>query len=442
MFCLVDKTNITDYKYNTIKDYILYENDKYYYLPRYARKYLNHSQIFAYRDNNFIYDKIVPFDFYSSLLPRQQKVLSQLQIKINTDNVNGIIHARPGFGKTVFGMYLIYLLLYKTIIFVDSNMLYEQWLDEIFKHTSLKKDDIGLIKGDKFNVDNKRIIFTTPQTMASKFKRDDTRREYYKKIKSLGINMLFWDESHIISNKWAASFLFFDTLNIIGFTATPYFSGKQLTFMNMLFDNVIAKYNKYSFTPIVEFVNWKSNITNNKDVRRLWATYKNQYIMFLQIYNKLLYEDTNWYNVVLNITKSELENEKNKIIIIVNTKKQMNKMYSIFKGSGISATKLYAKERDIDKINDRVIIAIYKIASKAFDNKYLNRAILPIPISGRKSLTQTIGRILRDADGKEDAKVYILRDTNKPIKGIFDELNKIQYNILKSEYSNIEIKSN
>ena len=444
MFCLVEKKNITDNKYDIIGNYILYENNKYYYLPRYAKKYLKYDQIKFYKDQNFIYDKIIPFHFNSQLLPRQRKILNQLRNTLNKQKINGIIHARPGFGKTVFGIYLINLLQYKTIVFVDSEMLYNQWMADIFKHTTLTRDRIGLIKGDIFDVENKDVIFTTPQTMSSKFKREDKRKEYYKKIKSLGINLLLQDESHIISNKQASSFLFFDTENIVGFTATPYFSGKQKLFMKMLFDNVIAKYNEYKFNPEVVFVNYKSNIKDNKQIRRLYATYNNVYVMFLQIYNSLLYKDFGQYEKIINICKYELnENDNNKIIIIVSTIKQMNKLYDLMKKHNINnITKLYAGDRKIDKRKDRVIIAVYKYASKAFDNKYLNRAIIPIPISGRKSLTQTIGRILRDSDDKKDARVYIFNDDNKKLKSIFSKIKNIQIYSLKSEFKNLVISSN
>jgi len=83
---------------------------------------------------------------------------------------------------------------------------------------------------------------------------------------------------------------------------------------------------------------------------------------------------------------------------------------------------------------DRVIVATYKYASHAFDYKELNRLILAIPLMGKKSLIQSIGRIVRSSLDKSDAIVYDMIDIDSGFNGIFKKTIDSKTKILQTEF--------
>ena len=77
---------------------------------------------------------------------------------------------------------------------------------------------------------------------------------------------------------------------------------------------------------------------------------------------------------------------------------------------GIKHRKYYGDEREIDKVNDDLILATYSFAGTGFDFKKLDNLILATPLSGKKSLIQVIGRTLRKDDDKKQPVVNDLID--------------------------------
>jgi superfamily II DNA or RNA helicase len=112
------------------------------------------------------------------------------------------------------------------------------------------------------------------------------------------------------------------------------------------------------------------------------------------------------------------------------------------KEKNIKSSKLFSEKNDIDKVNDNVIVATYKYASHAFDYAALNRLILATPLMGRKSLIQSIGRIVRLSESKSDAIVYDLIDIDDGFNNIFIKSIKNKINILKNEFENCIFENN
>jgi superfamily II DNA or RNA helicase len=256
MFCLLKNNEFNKEKY---LNYILYNNDKNIYLPRNIKELYKDSNITKYVDNSFSPSVIEPYNFVSTLKSEQCDIINSLRDVYDRDGcISGILHIRCGLGKTFLSIYLANLLNKKTIVFVDNDTIAKQWKSEILSHTNLTENDIGLIKADIFDVENKRIIITTPQTFSSKIKRNISN--FYKKIKDIGIDLCFYDECHEIGNNYASSLLMLNTKNIIGLTATPYFDKEKGNFIKSVFGNVIIKYTNYDYTPEIKFVKFNSGL--------------------------------------------------------------------------------------------------------------------------------------------------------------------------------------
>lgn len=339
--------------------------------------------------------------------------------------------------NTVMSIWLSAHLNKKTLIIIDTIKIAEQWKEEILRHTDLTEDDIGLIKGKIFDVENKRFIITTPQTLASKVKT--SIKEFYKMIRDIGIDLIFFDECHKMGVKHASSSLLFNTKNVIGLSATPYFDREKNILVKSIFDDILVTYGTYDYQPIMNFTKFSSGL-GEKYGKRISYLWNSNFIQARSIYNSKLHESKEWIDTIYNIVKRETE-QNNKIIIICLTKKQLNFVYDHLKDRNIQSAKLYSEKNDIDKINDNVIVATYKYASHAFDYAALSRLILATPIMGRKSLIQTIGRIVRKSNNKKDAIVYDLIDEDNCFNNIFIKSIKIKINILKTEFENCIFKN-
>ena len=137
-----------------------------------------------------------------------------------------------------------------------------------------------------------------------------------------------------------------------------------------------------------------------------------------------------------------MENDnKNKIIIMCMTQIQLEFICTFLENKGLRPTKLYSKKHEIDKTKDDIIVATYKYASHAFDYKELNRLILAVPLSGKKSLIQTIGRVVRTAPNKTDAIVYDLIDIDPGFRKLFVNGINVKVNILNSEFDNCKFET-
>lgn len=431
MFCTISNDKCD----SKLEPYILYKNEKHSYLPRYISDYISNKNIYQYIDPKFVPEKTKPYNFLTEVRPEQVDVLNSiLQVYNANGSVNGIIHARPGFGKSFSSIWLAWKLQKKTLIIIDTINIINQWKTEILKHTDLTEDDIGIIKGKKCEVDGKLFILATPQTLASMIKRDI--KDAYAKLRDAGIDLICWDEVHIMGGKYASASLLFNTKNIIGLSATPYNPHERDTLIKSIFGEVLVKYGEYDFQPTVKFIKYNSGL-GDKYGKRVCYMWSKDFIQGRSIYNSKLTESTTWIENIYTIVKQEVE-AGNKIILLCMTKIQLLFICKYLESKGIVTTKLYSEKNDIDKLQDNTIVATYKYASKAFDYAELSRLILTVPLSGKKSLIQSIGRIVRKFEGKTDATVYDLIDTDAGFRELFTLSINVKINILKSEFDDCE----
>ena len=78
----------------------------------------------------------------------------------------GIICIPCGFGKTAISLYMISVLKVKTLVIVHQDFLITQWKERIEEF--LPGARVGLIQADKFDVENKDIVFGMIQSISMK----------------------------------------------------------------------------------------------------------------------------------------------------------------------------------------------------------------------------------------------------------------------------------
>lgn len=438
MLSIIKKNNVGRLyqKYPYLMDFeqhiFLHEfKNEYYILPRYfLRNHPNANDIVSIFIDNEFKGKSIDIEFNGALRPDQIPIVSHMLSLFETNGyVNGILKAKPGFGKTICSAYIVSALKKKTLIVLNNSKLVEQWNDAFLNFTSLTADDIGFIIGKQFSP--KLVTITMVQTLLSKTKKDI--KEFYKKMRDEGFDLVFFDETHRTSagSKYALSSLFLNTKNIIGLTATPYGDLLHSFFMKNIIGDIIYEFVDYDTIPEIYFINYKSQLGS----KYFWRVAKiKDYIGRIGYYNKILYQSPVYLEIITKLCKKIVKSER-KVIIIVSTLDQLNAVVTALEHNNIPAKKLYSKEQDIDKEKDNVIVATYKLASHGFDYAELSCLILATPLKGKTSLIQTVGRILRKYHNKKTPIVFDLIDYD--FQNIFKSMVPTKQKILTKEF-NIE----
>jgi len=425
---------ITHYNLNEFtSDIILYNNQEkgYSFLPRYFIINFPSNLLINVYDKKFI-PKLENIEWNPSqkLKPAQLEICNTVNnhIKNGTYNSVGIIKARPGAGKTVMAINLSCITKKKTLIILDNNNLVEQWKSTILNFTNVKEKDIGIIQGPKFDTDNKPFTIAMLQTLISKVKRDII--PFYEKMRNSGFDLVFFDECHktTCGPKYAQASLFINTKNIIGLSATPFATDIHKILMEGTIGKTIAVDNKYELVPLVYFVKYDSGLSSRYSKL---ITYESDMLKQRSKFISKLPESIKYRSLIEMLTKQMLS-EGHKIIIIVFTVELVKSIFNWLQLVGIESRMFYSKETEIDKENDRIIIATYGFAGAGFDMKQLSGIILATPLSGKKSLIQTIGRVLRTYEGKIPPVVYDLIDTK--FGGIFLRDIPKKRSILEAEF--------
>lgn len=412
-----------------IENLILSENDSYYFFPRHFHKNYPFLNLKQTQDKQFL-SKNIEIEFTADLRDEQKILIDRVKnIYEKTGTISGIIKARPGFGKTVCASYICSLLKLKTLIILDNSKLSTQWKSEFLKFTNIKEEDIGIIQGAAFTA--KPVTITMVQTLTSKCKNKNTN--FYKKIRDEGFGLIIFDEVHKTSSapKFATSSLLLNSPNILGLSATPFGDNLHQLFMKNIIGNVIFESGEYELKPKVHFICYDSELGSAYNINRL--RYTSDYIKQVSYYNSIIHKSNVYLEVIGKICKNIIKDER-RGIVIVQTLNQLNTIIDYLATLGIRATPLQSEKQDIDKVNDNLIVATYKMASHGFDYAALSALVLATPLKGRVSLIQTVGRILRLFADKKHPLVFDLIDTG--FGDLFSKNIATKKNILEEEFKN------
>ena len=421
---LLDEYQILyQYKEQLVLDTRIINEESHHLLPRLVYQKYPSNFTKSYIDTLFIPKKLEnseELQFYGILKEKQVTATSKFIEEFDKTGItNGMLQAIPGFGKTVCAFYLISKIQLKTLIILDNSKLVDQWMERCEDFTNYKKEDIGIIVGDKCDL-SKNICITLVQTLMSRAKNNQT--DFYNKFREAGFGLIIYDEAHATSSgpKFALSSLFFNTPNIIGLTATPYGYGIAKTLMDCIIGKIKFKTSEYEEIPDIYFVNYNSTIGKYKQILQRF----NDPIKFIAKYNSYLPMCENYLKTISEII-IKLQKDGHRTIVLVKTHAQIAAIVESLLKYNIKAQTLSSKNRVIDLDDINPIIATDKFVGKGFDHKVLSAVVFGSPYKGKTSLIQYAGRILRCSDDKLQPVLYDLVD--KEYKHIFnkDMLSKI-----------------
>jgi len=411
---------------------ILHKGQGFLFLPRYFA-YNYPSPLLTFKTDSSWNPKTVNMEVKDGfeLRTNQFNICNIAENIIRSPEIaGGIIKARPGAGKTVMAVYAAAITKRKTLIILDNTNLMKQWKEAIDMFTTVNIDDIGQIGGGKFNCEkDTQFTIALVQTFMSKAKNN--LKEFYQKIKEHGFDLVFFDECHqtTCGPKYATASLFLNTPNIFGLSATPFADNLHAILMENALGKIVAQEDAYELVPQINFVKYDSGL--DKKYGKM-LSYSNDLIRKRSMYVSKLDQSQQYSDLILKLVQ-ELQKDNHKIIIIVFTVALVKHIHALLKQNGIESRQFYSQKREIDKQHDEIIVATYKYAGAGFDMSSLSAAIIATPLSGKKSLIQVIGRIVRSHPDKPPPVVYDLIEMG--FNGLFSKDLDRKKSILYNEFN-------
>lgn len=354
--------------------------------------------------------------------------------------VNGIIKARPGLGKTVLSVYIASKIGLKTIIVVDNDQLMKQWIKAFYTFTNLTEKDIGIIKSSLMVVD-KPVTIAMAQTLSRRI--SNNLKTIANKIAEGRFGLVIYDEVHNTSSseKYAKVSILFKTRNILGLSATPFQIQWAELLMKNTVGNIIYESNDYDLTPRYILYYYDSKMSSNvyrvakKNGRKI--TYA-EHIGYIRddlakrsFYNKLIVQSEKYLEVIYKNVKALYEND-HVTMVMVATINQVKTISEYLSKHGLENRQFYSKKTNIDKENDKIVVATYGMCGKGFDWEKLSAIVYGLLLAGRKSLIQTAGRIVRSYKNKKQPILIDLIDLS--FASLFVPKVAQKKNIIKNEF--------
>lgn len=386
------------------------EDDSYLYLPRGTLEKIR--SIFVettfHIEDQRVNGYPLSVQFKGELYPSQKKAADQLM-----RYEMGIFKARPGFGKTVVGIYILSQFQVSTLIIVHTKDLQKQWkkrLEDflIVPQRTKKKDSyICLYNGNSKQL-NHHIDVATAASLTRTEDLEAILDEY---------GLILVDECHR-----AASDTFTHILRnarskrIYGLSATPNRQDQLDKVVNMFCGKIRYEVQSRDQDHIFE----KFLIPRMTNSRIL-----DEEMNFTQICSGLV-KDMARNKLIFEDVIKEFENYS-KIILLSERKEHLKLLYEMFlhvtdqvylltgEMKNKDRNQVMEEIRSMDSSDRFILLATSKLLGEGFDLPSLNTLFLIMPISDKNRIIQYTGRIERNDIGKEIVTVYDYLDVQIPM---------------------------
>lgn len=326
--------------------------------------------------------------FNGNLYAEQSLIVSSYLEHIKLNN-GGIIKSITGSGKTVMAISILQKLNLTTLIIVPTAYLMEQWIERLLQFTDLKKEDIGIIKGDKCKLGK-----VTLGMLHSLCKKDRYHKELYKHFA-----FVIYDEVHTLSAPtFSSAAKYFYNRYTLGLSATPRRKdGLEKVFIYHI-GEVLKKNIKPTIKPKIIFMKY-----NNIDTSHEGCIYGGNFS--LGTYYTKLAKSKGRADKLFSLV-SELYNKGKDILLLSDRKEILYNLKDRLPAEDIG----FIIGEDKSGKDAKIILATYGSAGLGLDIPRISALILATP---RTDVEQSVGRILRGV--VKNPIVFDITDTSSSI---------------------------
>ena len=396
---------------------IYLENDSKLYLPKFYG-----IEKFGKADQNIL-PKGKDIDIKFSLnLKDEQKIPAEHTIKAYYEKGGGILSLPCGFGKTILALYFISVLKKKTIVIVHKEFLMNQWIERI--KFALPEAKIGIVQGDKCEIENSDIVIGMLQTLSMKEFPPETFDD---------IGHVIIDECHRIPSRvFSKALLKINSNYMLGLSATPNRKDGLTKVLKFYIGDIIysVKSNEKNIVKVDRYLLNSDDENYNKEM----VNFRGQVQMPTMVNNiancskrTRLIMDKVIYEVKLNDTRQ--------FLILSDRKQHLEDMYKIAQQEGITSVGYYVGGMKKEKLKEnescRILLGTYPMANEGLDIPSLNALVLSTP---KSDIIQSIGRICRMKHENIQPLIIDIVDQFS----IFENQSKKRFNVYKKKKYQIE----
>lgn len=324
-----------------------------------------------------------------------------------------VLQSPTGSGKTVIALKIIAERNQTTLVIVHSKELLYQWRDRAQQFLGLNRDEIGLV-GDG----NKKHMPFTIAIVNSLYKANSDVLKAYGHV--------VVDECHRTPSRTFTSVMkIVSSHYMLGLSATPYRRDGLGDLINYFIGDTV-----HVIKP--EELQEKGKIMKaSLQTRHTDFNYD-----YSDDYSKMitsLVEDTDRNALILKDIRHQTTSSKGVVLVISDRKSHCQLFHDSLVKARIKSELLTGDTKNEDRKNIvkklesgkvKVLVSTSQLIGEGFDCKGLNSLFLTTPMRYKGKLTQAVGRILRVADGKNEAKVFDYVDKPGVLKNAWYARNR------------------
>ena len=310
-------------------------------------------------------------DFKFTLRPSQQKVHDEIQ-------GNAIVNAWVSWGKTITGLAIAKKLGQKTLVVTHTTTLRNQWEKDVENCFGIKAGRIGSGSFDT----KSPIVIGNIQSLYRKM--DDIKQEF---------GTVILDEMHHVSSPTFTRIVDeMPALNKIGLSGTlERKDGKHVVFRDYFGNDVHIPPKENYMTPKIHVV--KSDIRFLDGAFTPWA----------ERINHLAYNEEYVHSVSMIAAKYAAEGHK--VLVVSDRVAFLKACAGLCGDKAVSITgdmELTEREDVMNEIKEdkNILFGTQSIFSEGISLNDLSCLVLGTPINNEPLLTQLIGRVIREKEGK------------------------------------------
>lgn len=359
---------------------------------------------------------------FSLNLKDEQKIPAEHTIKAYNEKGGGILSLPCGFGKTILALYFISVLKKKTIVIVHKEFLMNQWIERI--KFALPTAKIGIVQGDKCEIENSDIVIGMLQTLSMKEFPPETFDD---------IGHVIIDECHRIPSRvFSKALMKINSNYMLGLSATPNRKDGLTKVLKFYIGDIIysVKSNEKNIVKVDRYLLNSEDENYNKEL----VNFRGQVQMPTMVNNiancpkrTKLIMDKVIYEINLNETRQ--------FLILSDRKQHLEDMYKIAQQSGITSVGYYVGGMKKEKLKEnescRILLGTYPMANEGLDIPTLNALVLSTP---KSDIIQSVGRICRMKH--ENIQPLIIDMVDK--FSIFENQSRKRFDVYKKKKYQIE----
>jgi len=342
----------------------------------------------------------VDFDFAGTLKPFQETAVHTMLAKDF-----GTLSAPTGSGKTVMGLFMLAQRRQPALIVVHTKDLAFQWMSRIETFLNIPEKEIGLIGGGKKKV-GKAVTVALVQSLY-KIAADIAKQ----------IGFIIVDECHRCpSRTFTEAVTHFDSRYMLGLSATPYRRDKL---SKLIFWHLGDVHHEIESRQLVNSGDVLAAAVHFRETN--FTPYFDPVNDYSRMLSELTADDERNRLIADDVAREALTNPGT-TLVLSDRKKHCEALWSLIRYRNDAPCEFLTGDRSeqerkdiVARLNEgsiKILVATGQLIGEGFDCPNLATLFLATPVRFSGRVLQYIGRVLRPAPGKSNAKIIDYIDVN------------------------------